>query len=616
MDADHVSPRFVAPSVGFGPVLQYNADVKQLSLVRLLKFRLWLSGLVRPREVQVTLFWAGIVGLIGGLCGSAFRGAIGVVQWFLTGQVGGLVQTAMALVWWQRLLVPAVGALGAGLVIHFGSRFARGQSSSDYMEALVLGDGIIPPRPTAIKVTSSLLTIASGGSIGREGPMVQLSAMMASWLGQILRLPTPRLRLLVACGVAAGIASAYKVPIAGSLFVAEIVLGSIAMESFGPLVFSAVIATLTVRHFTDPRPLYSSPGVPLSSSWQIVPFMILGLLAGLAAPMFLRLLRSSEKFFAGLPLPIYGRLFLGGLAVGAISVFCPEVWGNGYSVLTDLLDSKWGWQALGIILVCKVLATAATVGSGAVGGVFTPTLFVGAVLGFLFEQTYHTLWPAFAADSRAYALVGMGCFLAATTHAPLMAIIMMFEMTLDYDIILPLMLACVTAYYTAYGLDRRSIYTEALARKAARAPKPRPQVCVGDLIKGDVVAIAETAPLVEIALAFARTQHNHLYVVDAMYRLRGAISLNDIKDFLNEPFPTQLVAAYDIMNEGIPAVTPGTGLGQAAQEFTNHRGERLPVIDDPVSRKLIGSISKTDLLLTLAHGIVPNGDKATPSETS
>ena len=584
--------------------------MKQLSVVRLLKLRLWLSALVRPRELQVTLFWAGLVGFVGGLTSSMFGKGILVVQWMLTGQVGGLVDTAIALdMWWQRLLIPSVGALGAGLVLYVGSRFARGQSSSDYMEALVLGDGILPPRPTLIKCGSSLLSIGSGGSIGREGPMVQLAAMSASWLGQLLRLPTPRLRLLVACGVAAGIASAYKAPIAGSLFVAEIVLGSIAMESFGPLVFSAVVATLTVRHFSDLRPLYSSQGVPLGSSWEVVPFAFLGLLAGLAGPLFLRLLRTSERLFARLTTPIYVRLCLGGLVVGGISVFCPQVWGNGYSLVTNLLDNKWQWQALLVILICKLLATAATVGSGAVGGVFTPTLFVGAVIGFLFEQSYHSIWPDFAADARTYALVGMGCFLAATTHAPLMAIIMLFEMTLDYDMVLPLMLACVTAYYTAYGLDRRSIYTEALARKASRAPAPRVHVTIADLLKPDPAAIAETTPLVEIARTFARTQKNHLYVVDAAHRLLGAISLNDIKDYLNEPFPSQLVAAYDIMTQAIPVLTPDTKLTQAAVEFTKHPGERLPVVDS--MRKLIGSISKTDLLLTLAHGAMPQADQTT-----
>ncbi|HET6347355.1 MAG TPA: ClcB-like voltage-gated chloride channel protein, partial [Myxococcota bacterium] len=453
-----------------------------------------------------------------------------MLQYLLTGQTGGLVHAASSLPWDRRLFIPCLGGLGAGLVLYFGGRLARGRSATDFMEAIVLGDGVMPVRPILVRCLSSLLSISSGGSIGREGPMVQLASMLASWVGQLLKVPTPRLRLLVACGVAAGIASAYKAPIAGSLFVAEIVLGSIAMESFGPLVFSAVIATLTSRHFADAVPLYNTNGVPLHSSWEIIPYLFLGLLAGSGGPMFLQLMRGAERLFGRLPGPRYVRLATGGLVVGAMSVYRPEVWGNGYSVVTRLLNETWGWDALGIILLCKLLATAATVGSGAVGGVFTPTLFVGAVLGFLFEKTYHALWPNLTSDPRAYALVGMGCFLTATTHAPLMAIIMLFEMTLDYDIVLPLMLACVTAYYTATSIDESSIYTGALARRGARLPAPVParRACVADILKQDPVAISETASLKEIATMFARSGHNHLYVVDGEKRLRGAISLMDI----------------------------------------------------------------------------------------
>lgn len=581
--------------------------MEQLSVRRVLKLRLWLAALFRPRELQITLFWAGWVGFLGGVACSAFRELIADLQRLFTGQTGGLVHTAQALVWWQRLSIPALGALAAGLVLYFGGRFSRGRSSTDFMEAIVLGDGVMHPRPILVRCSSSLLSIASGGSIGREGPMVQLSAMLASWLGRRMKLPTPRLRLLVACGVAAGIASAYKAPIAGSLFVAEIVLGSIAMESFGPLVFSAVIATLTSRQFADPRPLYGTNGVSMASNWEVIPYLILGIIAGASGPSFLRLLRASERFFANMQLPIYLRLGAGGMVVGAISIYNPRVWGNGYSVVLGFLTETWPWDALLALFLCKILATAATVGSGAVGGVFTPTLFVGATQGLLFEKIYHTLWPTLGTDPRAYTLVGMGSFLAATTHAPLMAIIMIFEMTLDYDIVLPLMLACVTAYYTSYGIDRNSIYTESLERKQRSAARRMSAVCVADILKANPPHILETASLVDIATVFARTQHNYLYVTDTGERLRGLISLSDIKDFLNEPFPEQLVAAYDLMNEQMPIITPEMSLGAAAQQFSQHKGERLPVMDSPQTRRLIGSISKTDLLLTLAHGSLPEG---------
>ena len=586
--------------------MKFNLS-KSYSLVRLLRVRLWLAALFRPRAIQATLLYAGIVGALGGLAAHGFIWLIGAFQLVCTGRTGDLVHTAQGFGWQRRLLVPIVGGLAAGLAMTLGVRLAKGGRSTDFMEAIVLKDGVIAPRPVFVRCSSSLLSIASGGSMGREGPMVQLSAMLASWLGRLMRLPTPRLRLLVACGVAAGIASAYKAPIAGSLFVAEIVLGSIAMESFGPLVFAAVIATLTTRQIAEARPVYAFSGISLHSNWEAIAYIVLGFGAGALAPFFLRLLRASEQFFVSLRLPVALRLAAGGAVVGAISIRHPEVWGNGQSVVLSMLHHNWAYDALLFTLLCKVVATAATVGSGAVGGVFTPTLFVGAVWGLLFEKGYHALLPSVTLEPRAYALVGMGCFLAATTHAPLMAIIMLFEMTLDYDLVVPLMLGCVTAYYTAYGIDRRSIYTEQVDRKTQRQQNRMRAICVADILQTATSVVTETALFLEVAKVFARTQQNHLYVLDVTKRLRGMIHLTDIREYLNDPDLAQLVAAYDIVNEDFPLITPQMSLVDAAQRFSPDVGERLPVIESAQNRTLVGSISKTDLLLTLAHGSV-SGD--------
>jgi CIC family chloride channel protein len=203
-------------------------------LTRILRLRLWVSERLRPGETEVTLVWAGIVGALGGMAAPAFQSAIRGVKYLLTGSTASLAETAAALEPWQRVLVPAAGGVLAGFVLHFGVRFTRGKKSQDYMEAVTLGDGVIRTRPTLVRIASSLFSIGSGGSIGREGPQVQLAALLASSIGRAASLPRPRLRLLVACGAAAGIASAYNAPIGGALFVAEVVLGSIAMETFGP----------------------------------------------------------------------------------------------------------------------------------------------------------------------------------------------------------------------------------------------------------------------------------------------------------------------------------------------------------------------------------------------
>ena len=304
------------------------------------------------------------------------------------------MESFIELSWWARLTIPAVGGLLAGAVLFFGMRWHGGVTTTDYMEAVVLGDGKISTRRSLVKCLSAMFTIASGGSIGREGPLVQLSSLVASLAGRMQHWSTPRLRLLVGCGAAAGIASAYNAPIAGALFVAEIVLGSVAMEIFGPLVFSSVIATLTVRGFLGSDPLYDIPPFQLNSNWEIVPYLLLGLFAGLVAPWFLRLLDASEHLAGRVPRSGLSQNVVGGLIVGALAVFHPEVCGNGYSAVNAILRGEWVWQIVAVILLFKVLATAATFGSGAVGGVFTPTLFVGASLGYFFGiAAGHFPWP-------------------------------------------------------------------------------------------------------------------------------------------------------------------------------------------------------------------------------
>ena len=473
------------------------------------------------------------------------------------------------------------------------------------MEAIVLGSGQLSSRSSFVKCASALFTIASGGSIGREGPLVQLAAVLASLTGRWAKMSTARLRLLVACGAAGGIASAYNAPIGGALFVAEIVLGTLAMESFGPLVFSSVVATLTVRQFLGSNPLYEIPhmDVQISSNWEIVPHLILGLVTGLLGPWFLRALRWSERAFAATALPTYARLALGGLIVGALSMKAPEVVGNGYSVVGELLHGGLLWKAVLVILALKLVATAATFGSGAVGGVFTPTLFAGASLGYLFGQGVDALWPGHTPPVLSvFTLVGMGAFLSATTHAPIMAIIMLFEMTLDYDIILPLMLACVVAHYVATAVEPASIYSDSLKRKGAAFVRQQlAALRVADLMKRDPVSVGEVSSFAEVAENFLTNRFNYLYVVGDQHRFKGAISLHDVKNYLNEPELAHVVIARDIVQEQFPVLGPEESLTDALNVFSRHDGERLPVMDNFENRALVGSISKTDVLLALAE---------------
>jgi len=569
-------------------------------LLRLLRLRLWIIEKLSPSPWQETLCWAAVAGVMGALSALAFRGGTDLVHSLLTGNSEGIVDSFRDLEWWQRLSVPAVGGLMAGLVLLFGKRLHPGQSSTDYMEAIVIGSGQLPVRASLVKSTAAMFSIASGGSIGREGPMVQLSAVAASWLGRWRKMSAPQLRLLVACGAAAGIASAYNAPIAGSFFVAEIILGTIAMESLGPLAVSAVAATLTMRALSNAHTLYKVPEFELHSLWEIGPFVMLGILAGTLAPLFLRSLRQVEGLFARTNLPVPARLALGGLVVGGIAVWVPEVCGNGYSIVVAILNGRLLWTALLLVLACKWIATAASFGSGAPGGVFTPTLFMGATLGYLYGTAVHAVWPLGAADPQAFALVGMGALLAAASHAPVMAIIMLFEMTLSYDIIMPLMLSSVVAYYTARGIEDQSLYSEALQKKAADAPVRLPGV-VADLVKAQPIPVRVTARFETIANEFLQSRQEEIYVTTPDERYAGAISLHDIKPYLNDVAVAEHVIAGDLLRDDVPSVSLTATLAEALRIFALHAGQSLPVVE-PGTGRLAGILVKNDLLLAMLEG--------------
>ncbi len=573
-------------------------------MLPLLKIWVKFLEIIRPSELQVTLAWAGFIGFLGAVSSVAFREATKKVHWLLTGESGGAVESFAHLKPWARLLVPVVGGFAAGITLFFGNRLKPRNSSTDYMEAIVLGNGTISARMSVVKCLSAMFSIASGASIGREGPLVQLSAVLASIAGRFRKMQPLRLRLLVACGAAAGIASAYNAPIGGALFVSEIVLRSVAMETFGPLVFASVVATLTVRQFLGGNPLYEIPPVDarLHSNWEIILYLLLGALAGGIAPLFLWTLRASERLFEKLPGPGFLKLAAGGLVVGILSVGCPEVCGNGYSLVTGILKGGYVWHVLLLILVLKLVATAATFGSGAVGGVFTPTLFVGAGTGYLFALAAQHVWLGAPLVPSSFTLIGMGALLSATTHAPIMAILMLFELTLDYQMILPLMLACVVAHYVSLSFEPKSIYADSLKRKGAGTYQQQlGEIRVSELMKPSPASVRETAPFLEIAENFILNRFSYLYVVDEAGAFKGVISLHDIKSYLNNPELATIVIARDLLREKFPTITPEALLMDALQKFTQHDGDRLPVIEDAAQRRLIGSISKTDLLLALAE---------------
>ncbi|MDE3067989.1 MAG: chloride channel protein, partial [Verrucomicrobiota bacterium] len=513
-------------------------------------------------EEAFHLILAGVTGVIGGVVNLLFFYAARLVQAMFLPHPGDPVEVAEMMLPWQRVLVPTLGGLAAGLILYWGLRLIGPQGSSNLLEVVVAGDGRLPFRSETVKTGSALVSIATGASIGREGGIIHLAATLSSKLGQIARWPPYRLRLLVGCGTAAGVAAAYNAPIAGAVFSALIVMGNFSMNLFAPLVVSSVTAAVVSRSFFGIEPWYHVPPFPAASPMQLPWFVMLGMICGGVGAYFLKLLRDSEERFHRLRWPIYVKLAFAGLVVGLVALEFPGVCGNGYYVTNRILREPQPMLGLGGLFAAKLLATAVTVGAGTVGGVFTPTLFLGGAAGAMFGGLLHGAGGALDLPAGAFALAGMGATLAATTRSPLLAIIMIFELSLDYSLMPPVMLACVVSTLVARVLHGESVYTEHLRLKGLALPAEthRPgeamERTVGDLMRPPVAPVRDTATLEEIARRFLASSNNFLPVVDDKRRLLGVVALLDMKEFLNSPQELRAVIAADVMRPLPRSLTP------------------------------------------------------------
>lgn len=418
-------------------------------------------SLPRPR------FFFALVLVAGGaaLFAIVFRAA--VERFFVhVHHASNVLAAFRALPWWARILMPAVGGCLAGLASGQAARAPAGHSVADVMEAVVVGERRISLRGTLWKALGSYFAIVAGGSLGREGPLIQFGGAFGSAVGDVLRIR--RRRALIAAGTAAGFAAAYNTPFAAVLFVVEVVTGAVALELVLPAISAAAIATALTRMVMGEGPLYGSHAFAMRSTGELGVHLALGVVAGGVGVAFMLLLSRAERLFARVGSRAL-RAALGGAIVGVIACALPEVTGNGYEAIALILGGGLTLPVVALLLIAKPVATSSSVGSGSPGGVFTPSLFLGAALGALTAALAAKVAPAGSlGPAGGYALVGMAAVVAATTHAPLMAAVLVFEVTGDYAIVLPLLLATSAATAVARSLRRTSIYTEELERRGVQ----------------------------------------------------------------------------------------------------------------------------------------------------
>ena len=395
----------------------------------------------------------------------AFRGAVNLVFSRIY-RARDVLAAFESLPWYGCLILPAAGGGIAGLTSFVASRLKGGRGVGEVMEAVALGNVRISLWLTSLRAFGSWLAIVSGGSVGREGSIIQFGGGLGGALARVFGLREGQTRGLIAAGSAAGFAAAYNTPLAGVLFVVEVVTGVIALDVVLPAIIATPIATAVTRLAIGGGPIYGHRTFATGSDTQLLVPALLGLLAGLAGPAFMALLSGGETYFGKLPVPKPARAALGGLSIGALAIGLPQVTGNGYEAINLILGGHVALRLMLLLLLAKAVATTASVSSGSPGGVFTPTLFIGAALGgAVGELALRWGLPGTPGLVEGYALVGMAAMSAATTHAPVMAAVMVFELSGDYGIVLPLLIATATATLLSRRLRPDSIYGEELRRQ-------------------------------------------------------------------------------------------------------------------------------------------------------
>lgn len=534
-----------------------------------------------------------VVGLGGGLGAVAFRWLIDNLSHLFLVRLAGLLGSP-----WLLPLVPALGGLIVGVLVLRWAREAKGHGVPEVMAAVATQGGRIRARVAVVKALASAVCIGSGGSVGREGPIVQIGSALGSMVGQVFSLGPQRMRILVGCGAAAGISATFNAPLAGVVFSLEVILGDFSIAAFSPIIISSVLATALARTLEGNTAAFTVPHYQSLSPYELILYAILGVIAALIAAAFTRVLYWSEDRFDEVPVSEYAKPVIGGAMVGIIGLWLPQVFGVGYETITATLLNQNDILLLGMLLIFKVVATCITLGSGGSGGVFAPSLFIGAMIGGLFGNGVAYLFPG-QVHPGAFALVGMAAMVAGTTHAPLTAMLILFEMTDDYKLILPLMLATTISTLVSKLVSAESIYTLKLSRRGLRLAHGinvslLESLRVSEVVNTEYESVKPAATLNDIIHLLQSSNSNDFPVVDASGDILGMINFDDIRTVISNQDVARLVIAADAMNADPPCIRADASLREAQQMLTENDVETLPVVSG--NRRLIGLLRRSDLM--------------------
>jgi len=544
-----------------------------------------------------------VVGVIAGFGAVIFRKLIQLIQGVA---FGGGERWLAFLGDAHIVLIPALGGLIFGPLVYWFAREAKGHGVPEVMVAMIDREGKIRPRVALVKILSSALCIGTGGSVGREGPIVQIGSTFGSYIGQKLKLSSEWIKTLVACGAAGGISATFNAPFAGVFFALEVILGRFYSRYFGLVVISSVVAAVVSHAYFPDKANLEVPKYQLQHALELPLYVMLGVLAGVLGVAFIRALYACEDAFERLKFPEPLKPVLGGLGIGALGLYSVDLLGVGYPGVEKAALAEIGVQSALMLMGLKIVATSLTIGSGGSGGVFAPSLFIGAMLGVSFGSAANDVFPDITAPAGAYALVAMGAVFAAAARAPITAVMILVELTRDYTIILPLMLTVVIGMVVSQALSRESIYTLKVRRSGVAPPVEGSEdimknVLVRDVMTQDYPTVHMSETITAVAEKFESLGHRGFPVLDDNGELYGIITANDVAGAIGHG--KRRACARDVATRNVVTAFPDQSVHEALVPLGAGEVGRIPVVSRENRKRLVGLLRRHDIIRAYADSI-------------
>ncbi|MEJ2670768.1 MAG: chloride channel protein [Deltaproteobacteria bacterium] len=561
-------------------------------------------NLSKQTKELLFLLLAILIGALAAVSTLGFLALIEVGQWaFWPGSGRHFATQVLASPWWLRMLIPTLGGLAVGPVIAYLAQEARGPGVPEVIEAAALREGHILPTKAGLKAWVTGLTIATGGSVGREGPVVGIGAAIGSYMTRLFSFSTGKGRICLACGTAAAFAATFNTPITGALFTIEIILADLEIIYLGHIVISAIVAVLISRQFLGDFPMFRVSTFVFHHNIELLIYLALGVLAGLLAIAFTRTVYATDSLFRRIPLPEWLKPALGGLGLGALAVASPYILGVGYDSINLSLAGKFALVTAAFLIATKFLATVLCLGSGMSGGIMGPSLFMGAMLGTVLSMVANQVFPGLHLVSTDFALVGMGAMVSGTTLGPITATLLIFEMSNSHAVIVPAMVSCIASFIAVKSLYGYSTYDMKLLRRGVRIFQGRAvhlleSMKVKDYISKKMELIHDDTPLPEILHRAEESPYPFFVVLDEKEELSGVLTLWDLRPVLaHQPEAAETLTARDLKTSEVVTVHPEDDFETAIHLLENKNFSSLPVVLPPRNKVVVG-ILKIEAALT------------------